>query len=133
MTLQIGEIRTNLNKKRSKYYLAKDYNIIKMKNTELEKIHNNSLIPKRLNDLVAEVLDEDPAYVADELVELSEEILLQLSAIGMSVYLDQSNQKDVFNDFIIDLFTTKSHSYNAGPLFKWTAHMIKDLKGMKLV
>lgn len=100
-----------------------------MKNTELEKIHNNPLIPSRLNDLVTEVLDEDPAYVADELVELSEEILLQLSAIGMSIYLDQSNQKDVFNDFIIDLFTTKSHSYNAGPLFKWTAHMIKDLKG----
>jgi len=47
----------------------------------------------------------------------------------MSAYLKQSNQKDVFNDFIIDLFTTKSHSYNAGPLFKWTAHMIKDLKG----
>ena len=100
-----------------------------MKNAELEKIQNNLLIPQRINDLVTEVLDEDPAYVADELVELSEEILLQLSAIGMSVYLDQSNQKDVFNDFIIDLFTTKSHSYNAGPLFKWTAHMIKDLEG----
>lgn len=100
-----------------------------MKSTELAKIHNNPLIPSRLNDLVTEVLDEDPAYVADELVELSEEILLQLSAIGMSIYLDQNNQKDVFNDFIIDLFTTKSHSYNAGPLFKWTAHMIKDLKG----
>ena len=100
-----------------------------MKNTELEKIHNNSLIPKRLNDLVAEVLEEDPAYAADELVELSEEILFQLSAIGMSIYLNQSNQKDVFNDFIIDLFTVKSHSYNAGPLFKWTAHMVKDLEG----
>ena len=71
-----------------------------MKNTELEKIHNNPLIPSRLNDLVTEVLDEDPAYVADELIELSEEILLQLSAIGMYVYLDQANQKDVFNDFI---------------------------------
>ena len=100
-----------------------------MKNTELEKICNNILIPKRINELVTEVLDEDPAYVADELVELSEEILLQLSAIGISMYLDQSDQKDAFNDFIIDLFTTKSHSYNAGPLFKWTAHMIKDLKG----
>ena len=82
-----------------------------MKNAELEKIQNNLLIPQRINDLVTEVLDEDPAYVADELVELSEEILLQLSAIGMSVYLDQSNQKDVFNDFIIDLFTTKSHKH----------------------
>ena len=28
-----------------------------MKNTELEKIHNNPLIPSRLNDLVTEVLD----------------------------------------------------------------------------
>ena len=103
-----------------------------MKNTELEKIHNNSLIPKKLNDLVTRVLEEDPAYAADELVELSEGILLQLSAIGMSIYLNQSNQKDVFNDFIIDLFTVKSHSYNAGPLFKWTAHMIKDLKGYEV-
>ena len=100
-----------------------------MKNTELEKIYNDPFVPQRLNKLVKEVLDEDPAYVADELVGLSEEILLQLSAIAMSAYLKQSNQKDVFNDFIIDLFTTKSHSYNAGPLFKWTAHMIKDLKG----
>ena len=103
-----------------------------MKNTELEKIHNTLTIPKRLNDLVTEVLEEDPAYVADELVGLSEEILLQLSATGIAIYLEQSNQKDVFNDFIIDLFTTKSHSYNAGPLFKWTAHMIKDLKGDKV-
>ena len=103
-----------------------------MKNTELERIHNNPTIPKKLNDLVTEVLEEDPAYVADELVELSEEILLQLSAIGISIYLEQTNQKDVFNDFIIDLFTTKSHSYNAGPLFKWTAHMIKDLKGVEV-
>ena len=100
-----------------------------MKNTELENIYNNPFVPQRLNKLVKEVLDEDAAYVADELVGLSEEILLQLSAIAMSAYLEQSNQKDVFNDFIIDLFTTKSHSYNAGPLFKWTAHMIKDLKG----
>ena len=100
-----------------------------MKSIELEKIHNNSLIPQRLNDLVTDVLEEDPAYVADELVELSEEILLQLSAIGMSIYLDKSNQKEVFNDFIIGLFTTKSHSYNAGPLFKWTAHMIRELEG----
>ena len=93
-----------------------------MKNTELEKIYKNPFIPQRVNNLVKEVLEEDPAYVADELVELSEEILLQLSALGMSMYLEQSIQKDVFNDFIIDLFTTKSHSYNAGPLFKWTAH-----------
>ena len=100
-----------------------------MKNTELEKIYKNPFIPQRVNNLVKEVLEEDPAYVADELVELSEEILLQLSALGMSMYLEQSIQKDVFNDFIIDLFTTKSHSYNAGPLFKWTAHMVKDLEG----
>ena len=48
-----------------------------MKNTELEKIHNNPFIPQRVNNLVKEVLEEDPAYVADELVELSEQILLE--------------------------------------------------------
>ena len=100
-----------------------------MKNTVIENLYNNHLLPIRINNRIKNVLDEDPAYAADELVELSEEILLQLSAIGMSIYLNQSNQKDVFNDFIIDLFTVKSHSYNAGPLFKWTAHMVKDLEG----
>ena len=103
-----------------------------MKNEKLELIFSKGILPNRIKFRIKNVLDEDPAYAADELVELSEEILLQLSAIGMSIYLNQSNQKDVFNDFIIDLFTTKSHSYNAGPLFKWTAHMIKDLKGKEV-
>jgi hypothetical protein len=100
-----------------------------MKNEKLELIFSKGILPNRIKFRIKDVLDEDPAYAADELVELSEEILFQLSAIGMSIYLKQSNQKDVFNDFIIDLFTVKSHSYNAGPLFKWTAHMVKDLEG----
>lgn len=100
-----------------------------MKNEKLELIFSKEILPNRIKFRIKDVLDEDPAYAADELVELSEEILFQLSAIGMSIYLNQSNQKDVFNDFIIDLFTVKSHSYNAGPLFKWTAHMVKDLEG----
>lgn len=100
-----------------------------MKNTALEKIHNNILLPNRVNDRIKEVLFEDAAYVADELVELSEEILLQLASIGITLYLNQSNQKAVYSDFLIQLFTTNAHAYNAGPLFRWAAHMIKDIEG----
>ena len=98
-----------------------------MKNTYLDKYHNHPKLSKSINDRIKEVIDEDEAYVADELVELSEQILLELASVGISLYLSQSNQKEVFNDFIIELFTTKSHSYNSGPLFRWSAHMIKDL------
>ena len=73
------------------------------------------------------MLNEDEAYVADELVSLSEEILIQIAAIGISAYLSQPKQKQVFNDFILQLFTSKSHTYNAGPLYRWAANMVKEL------
>ena len=49
-------------------------------------------------------LNEDEAYVADELVELSEEILNQVAAIGFLHYINVAPQKEVFNDFLIILF-----------------------------
>lgn len=98
-----------------------------MKNTDLEKYYNHPKLSSSINNLINEVIDEDEAYVADELVELSEQILLELASAGISLYLSQSNQKEVFNDFIIELFTSKSHSYNSGPLYRWAAHMIKGL------
>tara|TARA_B110000003_G_scaffold252267_1_gene266685 strand:+ start:1112 stop:2665 length:1554 start_codon:yes stop_codon:yes gene_type:complete len=98
-----------------------------MKSTELEKLYNNPNLPKSINDCIKNVMDEDEDYAADELVDLSERILLELASVGISIYLSQKNQKDVYNDFILDLFTSKSHSYNAGPLYRWSAYMVKDV------
>jgi hypothetical protein len=86
-------------------------------------------LPPRLNQKIEAVQSEDDAYAADELVELGEEILSQLAAIGIAAYLKQTKQKEVFNDFLISLFLSDGHSYNAGPLFRWAANMIKDAEG----
>ena len=86
-------------------------------------------LPPRLNQKIAAVQSEDDAYAADELVELGEEILSQLAAVGIAVYLQQAKQKDVFNDFLISLFLSNGHAYNAGPLYRWAANMIKDAEG----
>ena len=97
-----------------------------MENKQLAQIHKTHL-PIALKEAINEVLNEDEAYVADELVELCETVLLELAALGMAAYLNQPNQKSVYNDFLLQLFTTKSHAYNAGPLYRWAANMIKEL------
>jgi hypothetical protein len=84
-------------------------------------------LPERLCQCIDEVLKEDDANVADELVLLCEAVLNELAAIGFAVYLKQEHQKDRYNEFLIELFTAKSHAYNAGPLFRWAANMIKSL------
>ena len=86
-------------------------------------------LPPRLNQKIQAVQSEDDAYAADELVELGEEILSQLAAMGIAVYLQQAKQKEVFNDFLISLFLSNGHAYNAGPLYRWAANMIKDAEG----
>ena len=86
-------------------------------------------LPPRLNQKIKAVQSEEDAYAADELVELGEEILSQLAAMGIAVYLQQVKQKDVFNDFLISLFLSNGHAYNAGPLYRWAANMIKDAEG----
>lgn len=98
-----------------------------MKNTQLDKYLNNPLMPDSINLKIKAILEEDEAYVADELVDLCEEILFQLASIAIALYLSQKKQNENFNDFIIQLFTTRSNYYNAGPLYRWAAHMIKDL------
>ena len=98
-----------------------------MKNKQLENIYGSPKLPQQIKNKIKEVLQEDEAYAADELVELCEEILTQLAAMGFAAYLSQPHQKEVYNDFIIQLFTSKSHAYNAGPLYRWAANMIKDL------
>ena len=97
-----------------------------MENKQLAQLHKTNL-PLALKEAINEVLSEDEAYVADELVELCETVLLELAALGMAAYLNQPNQKSVYNDFLLQLFTTKSHAYNAGPLYRWAANMIKEL------
>ena len=88
-------------------------------------------LPPSLNQKIEAVQSEDAAYAADELVELGEEILAQLAAMGISAYLKQAKQKEVFNDFLISLFLSDGHTYNAGPLFRWAANMIKDAEGIE--
>lgn len=97
-----------------------------MENKYLAQLHKKNL-PLAIKDAIQQVLDEEPAYVADELVDLSEAVLLELAALGIAAYLNQPKQKSVYNDFLLQLFTTKSHTYNAGPLYRWAANMIKEL------
>jgi hypothetical protein len=88
-------------------------------------------LPLRLIHRIEAVQSEDEAYAADELVELGEEILSQLAAMGLAVYIQQTKQKDTFNDFVISLFLSNGHEYNAGPLYRWVANMLKEAEGVK--
>lgn len=80
----------------------------------------------RIGDKINAVLEEDEQYAADELVELAEEILSSIAAIGYAHYIQSPHQKEVYNDFLIELFASSGHAYNAGPLFRWSANMIKE-------
>ena len=86
-------------------------------------------LPPRLIQKIQAVQSEDDAYAADELVELGEEILSQLAAMGFAAYLQQAKHKSVFNDFLISLFLSNGHAYNAGPLYRWAANMLKEAEG----
>jgi hypothetical protein len=88
-------------------------------------------LPTRLQTKIESVQQESDEYAADELIELGEEILTQLAAMGLAVYLQQGKQKEVFNDFIISLFLSNGHEYNAGPLYRWVANMLKEAEGEK--
>lgn len=80
----------------------------------------------RLSKKINAVLLEDERYAADELVELAEEILSSIAANGFARYIQSAIQKEVYNDFLIELFTSSEHAFNAGPLFRWAANMVKD-------
>ncbi len=96
-----------------------------LKSDKLSSALNLSL-PIRLKEKIDAVLNEYENYAADELVELAEEILNQVAAVGIFNYLKNVTQKEVYNDFVIQLFNSSGHDYNAGPLFRWSANMIKD-------
>ena len=99
-----------------------------MKNEILHQLVSSAL-SDILNRKIQAVLEEEDNYAADELVELGEEILSQLAAIGFAVYLQQPNQKEVFNDFLINLFSSTGHDFNAGPLYRWAANMVLQAEG----
>jgi multimeric flavodoxin WrbA len=79
-----------------------------------------------LKEKIDAVLNEFENYAADELVDLAEEILNQIASVGIFNYLKVASHKEVYNDFVIQLFNSSGHDYNAGPLFRWSANMIKD-------
>lgn len=79
-----------------------------------------------LEKKIDNVLKEDEGYAADELVELAEEILNLIAAVGFIHYLNSGVQKEVYNDFLIQLFNSSGHNHNAGPLYRWSANMIKE-------
>lgn len=85
-------------------------------------------LPTGIHSKLMDVKNEDIQYAADELVELAEEILNHITALGMIYYLKSKKQKEVYNDFLIQLFNSSGHDYNAGPLFRWTANMLKELE-----
>jgi hypothetical protein len=80
----------------------------------------------RIGEKINAVLSEDEQYAADEIVELAEETLANIAAIGFAHYVRSNQQKEVYNDFFIQLFTSSGHDYNAGPLFRWAANMVVD-------
>ena len=93
------------------------------------KFKNFKNLPNRLQTKTEAVQEERDEYAADELIELGEEILNQLAAMGFAAYLQQRKQKEVYNDFLINLFTSKGHDYNAGPLYRWAANMLLEADG----
>ncbi len=86
------------------------------------KLFDGTSIGEKINS----VLTEDEQYAADELVELAEETLANIAAIGFAYYVRSHQQKEVYNDFLIQLFTSSGHDYNAGPLYRWAANMVVD-------
>jgi hypothetical protein len=93
------------------------------------ELNHTGVLPKRLAEALEAVRSEDDALAADELVVLGEEILLHLAALGMAAYLAQDRQQAALNDFAADLFLSDGHQFNAGPIWRWAAHMVRQAKG----
>jgi hypothetical protein len=89
------------------------------------------LQPPRLRQRIEAALAEEEAYAADELVELAEELLHHLAAVGIAHYLWKAPQKEVYNDFLLQLFNGGGHDLNAGPLYRWAANMVRECPAME--
>jgi hypothetical protein len=96
---------------------------------DFEKLANN-FSNTRIKSKMLDVCDEDMHYVADELLLLSEEILSQISAYGVCLYLVKGGniQSEQNNDYILHkLFLFDGHQ-NAGPVFNETCKIIKGIQ-----
>lgn len=82
----------------------------------------------RIASAIDAALSEEEAYAADELVELAEKILHQMAAVAVAHYLGQPKQMEVYNDFLIQLFNSSGHDYNAGPIYRWAANMVREVE-----
>jgi hypothetical protein len=85
---------------------------------------------KRLKDKMLDVCNEESAYVADELLLLSEEILSQVAAYGVCLYLQHGEnlQTEKNNDYILhELFLNRLHQ-NAGPVFFKVRNIVNEVK-----
>lgn len=92
-------------------------------------LKNHTAYPSRINSLIDEVNRETPEYLADELLLLSEEILSQVSAYGVCLYLQHGGdlQTEKNNDYILhELFLNEGHQ-NAGPVFYRVRGIIQEL------
>ena len=85
----------------------------------------------RIYRTINAALHESEVYAADELVELAEEVLNLIAAVGFVHYLQNGNHKEVYNDFLAQLFNSSGHDYNAGPLFRWAANMVLECPQMQ--
>jgi hypothetical protein len=90
------------------------FNLIMKKNN----LHAHSIeaalqfpLPKRILTLAKNCLNEEEAYAADELVELSEEHLNQLALIGIDSYIKRSVHKDAYNYLLLLLLNSWGHDY----------------------
>lgn len=104
--------------------------IIKVKDIlgDFETLAND--FPENLKTKMLLVCDEQPEYVADELLLLSEEILSQVSAYGVCLYLQHGGtlQTEKNNDYILhNLFLHEGHQ-NAGPVFDKICGAVNDIK-----
>jgi hypothetical protein len=104
---------------------------ILLSSTPLEKARDIYANNSRIKEAIQAALNESEAYAADELVELAEEVLHQIAAAGVVHYLEQAPQKEVYNDFLVQLFNSSGHDYNAGPLFRWAANMVIECPAMQ--
>jgi hypothetical protein len=84
---------------------------------------------ERMRKKIQDVCEEYPEYAADELLLLSEEILSQVSAYGVCLYLQKGGdlQTEKNNDYILhDLFLHDGHQ-NAGPIFYSVRGLVQEL------
>ena len=92
-------------------------------------LKNLTAYPARIYSLIEELNLETLEYLADELLLLSEEILSQVSAYGVYLYLKYGGdlQTEKNNDYILhELFLNEGHQ-NAGSVFYHVRGLVQEL------